>query len=605
MGCSEPSFVYYDKFTTPESCKGDVSIVKIWGYSYHLQTANEMSASRKAGVHWNEIQPLVLTTTISMYIDHVSFQELSRAVAAVASPFMSHVARNCPWALAAVISLNCPWALAAVASPLSHVARNCPWALATVVSLYLDHIARDCTFTIAAVASPFMSHVARNCPWALAVVASPFLSHVARNCPWALATVVSLYLDHIARDCTLDHSSNHVARDCPWTLEAVASLFIDLVDRDCTWALAAVASPFISHVARDCPWALQAVASLFIDIVARDCPWALQAVANLFIDLVDRDCPWALQAVANLFIDFVDRDCPWSLQAVANLFIDLVDRNCPWALGAGLSLGTRSSGWPVHRPCCQESSLGSSNSGQSLIHIISGQYIHRPCCQKLSLGHWVPIRSGNVNQSLLESFLTLQSSSASVSISPAQHPDHVSSTLANAIVVLSSTAEDGEIEVRISLANALVVLSSTAEDGEIEVRISILLQKLIWSRSPDREEQYILALPHALYHTSPSPEGLDVKTGGLVRYLTTRPSSRCFRPTSGPPPGADGSDCPKPCEYVPKCVGSPHVTHCRVEPHSSRSHDERCCHSAAESGSETLRRDSVNQKHQVPLHGQV
>nr|CAD7409815.1 unnamed protein product [Timema cristinae] len=44
--------------------------------------------------------------------------------------------------------------------------------------------------------------------------------------------------------------------------------------------------------------------------------------------------------------------------------------------------------------------------------------------------------------------------------------------LANALVVLSSTAEDGEIEVRISLANALVVLSSTAEDGEIEVRIS-------------------------------------------------------------------------------------------------------------------------------------
>ncbi|CAG2054107.1 unnamed protein product [Timema podura] len=40
--------------------------------------------------------------------------------------------------------------------------------------------------------------------------------------------------------------------------------------------------------------------------------------------------------------------------------------------------------------------------------------------------------------------------------------------LANAPVVLSQTAEDGEIEVLISLANALVVLSSTAEDGEIE-----------------------------------------------------------------------------------------------------------------------------------------
>nr|CAD7573187.1 unnamed protein product [Timema californicum] len=46
--------------------------------------------------------------------------------------------------------------------------------------------------------------------------------------------------------------------------------------------------------------------------------------------------------------------------------------------------------------------------------------------------------------------------------------------LANALVVLSSTAEDGEIEVRISLANALVVLSSTAEDGEIKVRISFI-----------------------------------------------------------------------------------------------------------------------------------
>nr|CAD7259326.1 unnamed protein product [Timema shepardi] len=38
-----------------------------------------------------------------------------------------------------------------------------------------------------------------------------------------------------------------------------------------------------------------------------------------------------------------------------------------------------------------------------------------------------------------------------------------------AYIVLSSTAEDGEIE----LANALVVLSSTAEDGEIKVRISV------------------------------------------------------------------------------------------------------------------------------------
>nr|CAD7568693.1 unnamed protein product [Timema californicum] len=41
------------------------------------------------------------------------------------------------------------------------------------------------------------------------------------------------------------------------------------------------------------------------------------------------------------------------------------------------------------------------------------------------------------------------------------------------ITIFNSTAEDGEIEVRISLANTLVVLSSTAEDGEIEVRISV------------------------------------------------------------------------------------------------------------------------------------
>nr|CAD7260906.1 unnamed protein product [Timema shepardi] len=45
-------------------------------------------------------------------------------------------------------------------------------------------------------------------------------------------------------------------------------------------------------------------------------------------------------------------------------------------------------------------------------------------------------------------------------------------SLVNALVVLSSTAEDGELEVRISLANALVVLSATAEDGMIEVRIT-------------------------------------------------------------------------------------------------------------------------------------
>nr|CAD7260130.1 unnamed protein product [Timema shepardi] len=41
--------------------------------------------------------------------------------------------------------------------------------------------------------------------------------------------------------------------------------------------------------------------------------------------------------------------------------------------------------------------------------------------------------------------------------------------LANALVVLSSTAKDREIE----LANALVVLSSNAEDREIEVQISV------------------------------------------------------------------------------------------------------------------------------------
>nr|CAD7453235.1 unnamed protein product [Timema tahoe] len=50
--------------------------------------------------------------------------------------------------------------------------------------------------------------------------------------------------------------------------------------------------------------------------------------------------------------------------------------------------------------------------------------------------------------------------------------------LANALVVLSSTAEDGEIKVRNSLANALVVLSSTAEDGEIKVRNSASANEL-------------------------------------------------------------------------------------------------------------------------------
>nr|CAD7586073.1 unnamed protein product [Timema genevievae] len=49
----------------------------------------------------------------------------------------------------------------------------------------------------------------------------------------------------------------------------------------------------------------------------------------------------------------------------------------------------------------------------------------------------------------------------------------ISLHLANTLVVLSSTAEDEEIEVRISLANALVVLTSTAEDEDIEARISV------------------------------------------------------------------------------------------------------------------------------------
>nr|CAD7570702.1 unnamed protein product [Timema californicum] len=52
-------------------------------------------------------------------------------------------------------------------------------------------------------------------------------------------------------------------------------------------------------------------------------------------------------------------------------------------------------------------------------------------------------------------------------------PTRLGGVVGNVLVVLSSTAEDWEIEVRISLANALVVLSSTAEDGEIEVRISV------------------------------------------------------------------------------------------------------------------------------------
>nr|CAD7568746.1 unnamed protein product [Timema californicum] len=51
------------------------------------------------------------------------------------------------------------------------------------------------------------------------------------------------------------------------------------------------------------------------------------------------------------------------------------------------------------------------------------------------------------------------------------------------LVVLSSTAEDVEIEVRISLANALVVLSSAAEDGEIEVRISNFIESQCGSKA--------------------------------------------------------------------------------------------------------------------------
>nr|CAD7594779.1 unnamed protein product [Timema genevievae] len=57
--------------------------------------------------------------------------------------------------------------------------------------------------------------------------------------------------------------------------------------------------------------------------------------------------------------------------------------------------------------------------------------------------------------------------------------------LANALVVLSSTAEDGEIEVRISLANALVVLSSTAEDGEIEILTTLCVVGILSCASAD------------------------------------------------------------------------------------------------------------------------
>nr|CAD7405700.1 unnamed protein product [Timema cristinae] len=66
--------------------------------------------------------------------------------------------------------------------------------------------------------------------------------------------------------------------------------------------------------------------------------------------------------------------------------------------------------------------------------------------------------------------------------------DWISEWLANALVVLSSTAEDGEIEVRISLANAHVVLSSTAEDGEIEVRISLANALVVLSSTAEDGE---------------------------------------------------------------------------------------------------------------------
>ncbi|CAG2062987.1 unnamed protein product, partial [Timema podura] len=71
--------------------------------------------------------------------------------------------------------------------------------------------------------------------------------------------------------------------------------------------------------------------------------------------------------------------------------------------------------------------------------------------------------------------------------------------LANALVVLSPTAEDGEIE----LANALVVLSPTAEDGEIEVLTGLGSQLCsLWAKEDGCPPNFATYLEAMLTFTS-------------------------------------------------------------------------------------------------------
>nr|CAD7610261.1 unnamed protein product [Timema genevievae] len=91
--------------------------------------------------------------------------------------------------------------------------------------------------------------------------------------------------------------------------------------------------------------------------------------------------------------------------------------------------------------------------------------------------------------------------------------------LANALVVLSSTAEDGEIE----LANALVVLSSTAEDGEIEVRISTqeptveeLKQK---GNECVRDKKYAESALHYTYAIKLDPSNYSLYSNRSLAFL--------------------------------------------------------------------------------------
>nr|CAD7587057.1 unnamed protein product [Timema genevievae] len=100
---------------------------------------------------------------------------------------------------------------------------------------------------------------------------------------------------------------------------------------------------------------------------------------------------------------------------------------------------------------------------------------------------------------------------------------HSATELANALVVLSSTAEDGEIE----LANTPVVLSQTTEDGEIEVRISVGTLK-----SPVTMEHFTLStvLVVALLLSTGPVRSLPVDTGDDLGTIIFSSSLVCIGP---------------------------------------------------------------------------